>query len=62
MTMQQNTPDFPGPDQPICPDCKAPMRISAVRPLQSSSRSDELTYRCNACGMLSRQIVKPLAC
>jgi hypothetical protein len=60
MTMQQNAPDFCSPSHLSCPDCGALMRLSAVVLLQSARSTDEIAYRCDACGMEQKQIARPL--
>ena len=60
MTMQQSAPNFFDPYHLMCPDCEAPMRLSAVTPLQSPRSAEEITYRCEACGIEQKKIIKPL--
>jgi hypothetical protein len=60
MTMQQSAPNFFDPYHLMCPDCEASMRLSAVTPLQSPRSAEEVTYRCEACGIEQKKIIKPL--
>jgi hypothetical protein len=44
MKIQHNAKAFFGPSHLICPDRAAPMRLSAVVPLQSARSTDEVSY------------------
>jgi len=41
----------------ICWRCDAPMRIKTITPAMTSTRLDEIVYRCPACTIERKQIV-----
>src|ERR1700681_1678279 len=41
-----------------CPGCDAPMRLTRRAPLLFSNTLLDITYRCDACEMLTQQTVK----
>jgi hypothetical protein len=44
----------------VCPHCPARMRISAVTPFQTVRSVEKIIYRCDACRIDLKQIIKPL--
>jgi transcription elongation factor Elf1 len=45
-----------------CPDCGAPMRLLAMVPSLVSCEEDQITYRCEVCGIeLTCEALQPAA-
>jgi hypothetical protein len=55
-----NAPPFFAPSHLICPDCREPMRLADIMPSPTQYRADEISYRCDACKQVQKQVTKPL--